>query len=580
MTPRSRRRNRPPIGRRPAIRRFLAIGGAAFLFALAAAGGRAGDPTGAAAAGEREIGGRIAGRVSLSGRVRVTEDLLVLPGAILAIAPGTVLAFDRSESSKVDPEYFFGGTELVVRGAVEAEGAAFRFPERTGGIVVDGGVLSIARSEISGAEAGVLVTGGGRVRTGGPVRVSDCRVGLALDAPARGGIEGEGELAVTGNGVGLVRFPGGAFPPSNLRSEGNEEADRIAWDPPSASTVREPAVEPPQPPSGIRRIGDTFLEKDRTLSGDLLVEGVIRVAPGATLRIEPGSRLFFAFRDTDGDGIGENGIFLQGTLEAKGTKERPIGFYPAGAPPGSRGRWDSINFMVSESGGNRLEHVEIAGAYRGLHAHFSRVTGRHLRIVGCFRGIQFQESEVDLSDVFVGDSGSALRCRDSNVRFERFRSTGTTTGANLLRSAGILSDPEIDRPGWYGFRIRESRLSVTGGTVRGGLTGISLQEGSAKIRETVTEESGLAGFAALEADVTMERCRSHGGRLDGISVTGGRVVWGGGEITGFRRYAVKLGGPADVTLRGAKIRGGAGRGALPLLYDGKIAPGLGVVKVE
>ena len=91
----------------------------------------------------------------------MTEDLLVLPGAVLTIAPGTVLSFDRSESSKVDPEYYFGGTEMVIRGRVEADGAEFRFPERTGGIVVDGGVLSIARTGISGAEAGILVTGGG-----------------------------------------------------------------------------------------------------------------------------------------------------------------------------------------------------------------------------------------------------------------------------------------------------------------------------------------------------------------------------------------------------------------------------------
>lgn len=510
----------------------------------------------------------------------MTEDLLVLPGAVLAIAPGTVLSFDRSESSKVDPEYFFGGTELVVRGRVDAEGAEFRFPERTGGIVVDGGILSIARSKISGAEAGILVTGGGHVGAAGPVRVSGCRVGIALEGTRRGGFEGEGEISVTGSSVGIVRFPGGPSLPATVRPVGNEEADRIVWDDPPAVPVEESPGEPPVPSPGARRIGDTFLDRDRTLSGDMIVDGVIRVAPAATLRIEPGSRLFFTFRDTDGDGIGENGIFLQGTLDARGTSERPIGFYPEGAPAGSRGRWDSINFMVSESGGNLLDHVEISGAYRGLHAHFSKVTGRHLRIAGCFRGIQFQESEVALSDVLVRDSGSALRCRDSNVRLERFRSSGTTTGVNILRSAATLLDPSIDRPGWYGFRIRESRLTVTGGRVRGGLTGVSLQEGKARIREVRAEESGLAGFAAQESDVTMDGSRSRGGRLDGISVTGGAVVWAGGEISGFGRHAVKLRGPADVSLRGVEIRGGAGRGELPVFYDGKVAPGLGVVKVE
>jgi len=564
----------------PAIRHFLNISCLIFLLVLMAAGTRAADPPQEAEGGDRQIGGKISGKVLLSGRIRVTEDLLVLPGAVLTIAPGTVLSFDRSESSKVDPEYYFGGTEMVIRGRVEADGAEFRFPERTGGIVVDGGVLSIARSGVSGAEAGILVTGGGHVEAGGPVRVSGCRVGIALEGTRRGGFGGEGEISVTGNSIGIVRFPGGPSIPAKVRSAGNEEADRLSWGEPPEVPAEGFSPPPAAPSPGALRIGDTFLDRDRTLSGDVVVEGVIRVAPTATLRIEPGSRLFFTFRDTDGDGIGENGIFLQGTLDARGTKERPIGFFPEGALPGSRGRWDSINFMVSESGENLLEHVEIAGAYRGLHAHFSKVTGRGLRIADCFRGIQFQESEVELSDVRVRDSGSALRCRDSNVRLARFRSSTTTTGINILRSQATLLDPSVDRPGWYGFRIRESRLGLTGGEVRGGLTGISLQEGSARIRELRVEDSGLAGIAAQEGDVTINGCRSRGSRLDGIGVTGGTVVWTGGEISGFGRHAVKLGGPADVSLRGVEVRAGADRGEVPLFYDGKVVPGLGVVKVE
>ena len=579
MTARPHRDPRIPARGPGTIRQLSSIACGVLLLAAAAAG-RAADPVAATAAVERRVEGRIAGKASLSGQVRVTGDLLVLPGALLSIAPGTVLSFDRSESSKVDPEYFFGGTEMVIRGRVEAEGAEFRFPERTGGIVVDGGALSIARSGISGAEAGILVTGGGKVETGGPVRVSGCRVGVALEGTGRGGFEGEGEISVTGNSVGVVRFPGGPPIPGKIRSAGNEEADLITWDDPPETPAEEPPPGRPVPSPGALRIGDTFLDRDRTLSGDIVVEGVIRVAPAATLRIEPGSRLFFAFRDTDGDGIGENGIFLQGTLVASGTAERPIGFYPEGAPAGNRGRWDSINFMVSESGGNLLEHVEIAGAYRGLHAHFSRVAGRNLRIADCFRGIQFQESEVELSDVRVRDSGSALRCRDSNVRLARFRSIGTTTGVNILRSDATLLDPHVERPGWYGFRIRESRLALAGGEVRGGLTGISLQEGSAGIGELRVEDSGLAGIASQEGDVTMKGCRSRGSRLDGIGVTGGTVVWTGGEISGFGRHAVHLGGPAQVSLRGVVIRGGADRGEVPLFHDGKVVPGLGVVKVE
>lgn len=537
-------------------------------------------PAAVSGEGEQTIGGKVSGEMRLSGRVRVTEDLLVLPEAVLSIAPGTLLLFDRSESSKVEPEYFLGGTELVIRGKVEADGAEFRFPERSGGIVVDGGFLSIARSGISGAEAGITATGGGRVEAAGPVTVSGCRVGVALFPGAAILLRGEGTVTATGNAIGLVRFPGASPLPGVLQSRDNEEADSLSWEEgtgPAASETLPPA---PVPAPGALRLQDTFLDRDRTLSGDVVVDGVIRVAPGATLTVLPGSRIFFAFRDTDGDGIGESGIFLQGNLRAVGTREEPVGFHPADPSKGRRGRWDSINFMASDQGENLLEHVVVRGGYRGLHAHFSKLAGRHLRIADCFRGIQFQESEVDLRDVLVQDSGSALRCRDSNVRIERFRSVRTGTGSNFLRTAVTLLAPEIERPGWYGLRFRESRVVLEGGHVLGALAGVSLQEGSARIERFRAQETGLSGFAAQEGDVSMNGYVSRGGLLDGVSATGGKIVLEGGEIAGFGRYAVKLGGPADVTLRGVAVSGAPGRRNLPAFYDGKAAPGLGVVKVE
>ena len=551
---------------------------AVLVLALPSPGPCAG-PAPASGEAERTIGGKVSGEMRISGRVRVTEDLLVLPGAILSIAPGTVLSFDRSESSKVDPEYFLGGTELVIRGKVAADGAQFRFPERSGGIVVDGGVLSIARSEISGAEAGITAAGGGRVEAGGPVTVSGCQVGMALFPGAVVLLQGEGTVSVTGNAIGLVRFPRGAALPGALRSHGNEEADLLSWE--NATGEAAGTIPPaPAPSAGALRIGDTFLDRDRTLSGDVVVDGVIRVAPGATLTVLPGGRIFFSFRDTDGDGIGESGIFLQGNLRAVGTVEKPIGFYPADPSSGDRGRWDSINFMASDLGENLLEHVVVRGAYRGLHAHFSKFDGRHLRIADSYRGIQFQESEVFLRDVLVQDSGSALRCRASNVRIERFRSLRTGTGANFLRSAVTLLEPEIELPGWYGLRFRESRVALEGGHVLGGLAGASLQEGSARIERFRAQETGLSGFAAQDGDVSMVEYVSRGGLLDGARATGGNVVLEGGQIAGFGRYAVKLGGPADVTLRGVAVSGAPGRAEGPAVRDGKVAPGLGVVKVE
>ncbi len=523
---------------------------------------------------EKSVGGKISGDVSLSGRVRVTEDLLVLPGATLTVAPGTVVTFSKSESNKVEPEYFFGGTELVVRGTLRAAGASFLFQERSGGIVVDGGGADLADTVVAGAETGITLLRGGAVAADGVLTVTDCRVGVSL-FPGSGGWTGAGEVRLRKNGLGAVRFPGAGALPGTFRPGDSEEADILEWD---AGPVPREEKQPsqPAPRAGALHLGDTFLDRNRTLSGDVVVDGVIRVAPGATLAIAPGSRLFFAFRDTDGDGIGENGIFLQGNLDARGTKERPIGFHALdGKGPG---RWDAINFMASDRGENVIGNAEISGAYRGIHAHFSRLRGSGIRISGCYRGIQFQESGVDLSGVEVASSSSAIRCRDSDVRIDGIRIRDTASGGNFFRSRVAISSPDVSRPGWYGFRFRESRVELASGEVREALVGVSVQEGSAGLDRTSIASCGLAGFALLEGDVKIDNCALSGARLDAVSATRGKAAVTGGRIEGFGRYAVKLGGPAEVSLLGVAVAGPGGAGNP--VYDGKVAPGLGVVRIE
>lgn len=523
------------------------------------------------------VGGKISGDVRLSGRVRVTADLLVLPGATLELAPGAELVFEKSESSKVDPEFFFGGTELVVRGTLRADGAKLLFPDRTGGVVVDGGSASLKDTAISGAEAGLALVHAGKAAVEGKVTVRDCRVGVALFPGTGSAWTGGGTLTAAGNAVGAVRFPGAPDLPRGSRVEASEETDAIDWDGAAGPAAPAPP-DSPLPGEGARRLGDTFLDADRTLQGDVVVDGILRVAPGVTLTVLPGARLFFTFRDTDGDGIGENGIFLQGNLRAKGTREQPIGFYPAdGNGPG---RWDSISFMASERGENVIEHVEISGAYRGLHAHFSRFEGKDVRISRCYRGVQFQESEVTLSGLSVSASSSALRCRDSNVRIDGFRVGGTVSGANFFRSRVALRDVSIDRSGWYGFRFRESRVTWSGGEAARSLVGLSVQEGTVRADEVRVTGAGLAGAAVQDGDVTMVGCRFDGSFLDGLAATRGSVAVSGGEIRGFRRHAVKLSGPAEVTLRGVSLPAKGEDAGAPLFLDGKTSPGLGVVRVE
>jgi hypothetical protein len=539
----------------------------------AATPARAADP--AAAADVRRLSGKLSGAVRVSGEVRVDEDLTVLPGATLSAAPGTVFTFEKSESTKVDPEQFYGGVELVVRGTLSADGATFRFSGRTGGIV-DGGRARLSGGAITGAEAGLTVLRGGEAAVEKALSASDCRTGVALFRDGTLRLASGASVRATANGVGVVRFPGAGAAPAGLASAGNEEADVVEWadDAPPAGPA--PLVVPAPPASAVR-MGDTFIDADRTLSGDIVVDGVIRVAPGTTLTLSPGTRLFYTFRDTDGDGIGENGLFLQGNLRAVGTKARRIGFFPAGGD--KRGAWDSINFMASDQGENVLEHVDIAGGYRGLHAHFSRLSATDVRIVRSYRAMQFQESEVSLSSVSVEDATSALRARDATVRIDGLSIRDAVSGANLFRSTAAISRLDADAAGWYGARFRDSRVTLDGGRLARLFVPLSVQEGSARISGLSAVDSGLAAFSLLEGDVTMEGYRATGSRVDAISAVKGRLTLSGGELSGYGRDAIHLSGPAEVVLKGTKLASPPGRNNIPF-HDGRVVPGLGIVRVE
>lgn len=117
----------------------------------------------------REISGVLTVDTRLEGEVLLIDDLLVPVGRTLTIAAGTTLRIRKSESTKIDPEYLSPATEILVRGALLAEGtsqAPIAFlPEQpvAAGDVAWAGILldraapsSIRHCRIEAAEQGVL----------------------------------------------------------------------------------------------------------------------------------------------------------------------------------------------------------------------------------------------------------------------------------------------------------------------------------------------------------------------------------------------------------------------------------------
>jgi len=472
--------------------------------------------------------GVVSTNLTLSGEVTVKKDVFVPPGVTLEFLEGTKIKFVDSESTKVEPENMMAGTEITVMGKLVARGCKFEFPGN-GGIAVNGGKVDLRRSTIEGARIGVLLLSG--ELKGGGMKLARSEYGLVVGPDAS--IDVDGNVFFSGCEVSLVA----------TKRLLDEVRDRVRGDGlrfvlTTDASIRSFPKELSSDFSPVKVYEDLFVNEDLTLSGDILVKGVIRVAPGVHLKIEPGTRVLFEFRDTNGDGIGENGIFLQGTLLAVGEKDKPIYFGPYGRS--MAGSWDAVNFTVSDSEKNVLKNVIVAGAYRGIHSHFSDVSMENVRVLKSFRGIQFQESTVSLKNVVVEGVVSGVRCRDSDVSVERLSISAFLNGLHMLRVRGKLRRVTVKAPLLFGIRMRECDVVGEDFNVSGGLFGLSLQDMKGQFYGLRQSGSAVTGLLAQYSSIDISRSSfSRNGRY-GLSFKGGKYGLVDVEIIGFGEAAINV----------------------------------------
>jgi hypothetical protein len=246
----------------------------------------------------------------------------------------------------------------------------------------------------------------------------------------------------------------------------------------------------------------------------------IHVASGETLVIPPGSRLRF----------GPNaGLLVFGTLEARGTAERPITLEPLADS------WKGILAVGSDRPARRhvLEHVTVRGAAGGEFA------GR--RQMG---GVTFVQSHVTLRHVRIVD-------------------TPAEDGLGLYRSWFEISDSEFSGTrvdavdaDWSNGRISRSRFSRCGGDC------MDFSGSSVELRDIVVEGAGDKCFSIGEGSVArLERTQARDCRIglaakDASIVVGADNLFEAPRLAAIATYVKKPGyGEPVVALARTKTKG-------------------------
>ncbi|MFZ2198868.1 MAG: right-handed parallel beta-helix repeat-containing protein [Thermodesulfovibrionales bacterium] len=379
-------------------------------------------------------------------------------GISLTILPGTVIKISPSDSTKTDPEYLSSLTEITVRGTLRAEGkgeAPITFildkggPGDWAGIIVDGGAVILNSCEIQGAEAGLYVREGSATLLNSLLMKN--RYGVVLEG--RNALVRIENTKVKENDYGVLLMRGATIDITDSSVFGNRKKDVHSS---KETDVMLPlrVLKEVEKKEKNRIYADAVLRGNTVWQGRIAVQGRIRVPEDSRLVIMPGTVVEFRKKDTNQDGIGENGLMIQGVIIAKGTGENPIIFRSAESQK-RIGDWDAINIMNSDGVQNIIEYCQVEDAYRGLHFHFSNVAVRASVLRNNYRAVQFQESMVDIAGTHIYENNSGMQARDSAISMTDNFIFNNYSGVNLFRDRVVLRGNKIVNNYREGLRIRE-----------------------------------------------------------------------------------------------------------------------------
>ena len=247
--------------------------------------------------------------------------------------------------------------------------------------------------------------------------------------------------------------------------------------------------------------GESTLWSDTVWSGEVLIDGILTVAPGTTLEIRPGTIIRFTFFDSNGDGLGEHEVFIQGVLRALGSAEAPIRFTSAESAP-QPGAWGAINLMASEVA-SELSFCVIEYAYRGFHGHFAQARLQDDEFRRNVRGAQFQESEVSFTRCRFVDNVNGLQFRDSRVRFEDLFVSGSYWGLRGVHSRIDLQVGRVSGNLVNGINLRDCDATISAVILDNNRKGLYLQQSRGEVRDSLFSGNSEHGIYLEESDVSI-----------------------------------------------------------------------------
>ena len=324
--------------------------------------------------------------------------------------------------------------------------------------------------------------------------------------------------------------------------------------------------------------GENTIWKNTVWEGDILIDGIVTVAPGVTLEVRPGTTVRFTRYDSNQDQIGEHEIFIQGRFIAQGTAEQPILFTSAEERP-TPGDWGAINMMASMQE-NLLEHCRVEYAYRGFHAHFGRGRLSYSTFAYNRRAAQFQESDVQINACLFSDNLNGLQFRDSTVTIADSVVRGSYWGVRTVNSRVTMNDTLVENNLINGINFKESQVELDRITVRNNRRGLYLQRTSGSVARSTLIGNSEHGLFAEESNLTVDSSRILENGRSGVRVLNATLVLHNNQILDNDLFAIINDGTEDLQIVGNWWGSSDINEIATLVRDGHDRNGFGLVTIQ
>ncbi|MGA2192089.1 MAG: right-handed parallel beta-helix repeat-containing protein [Nitrospirota bacterium] len=324
------------------------------------------------------------------------------------------------------------------------------------------------------------------------------------------------------------------------------------------------------------RLHDHTFNTDQTWSGTVIIDGVVQFSPEATLTVLPGTTVMFTKTDTDGDGIGENEIYIQGRLIARGTPDRPITFTSAEKVK-RPGDWGAVNIMVSEGKENELKDCIIEYGYRGFHMHFSKASISDSKLRNNYLGIQCQDSKLDINNCEITRNKGGVVFKDSKLNIANCRISDNYWGVRFLYGEALLTGNTLTGNLINGITFRETKVRASGNVLRDNRKGFSAEESEVDISGNVMDGNTESGIYLKHSTGVVSGNDISGNGNSGVSVEDSDVRISGNSITGNAVYAIDNNGSMDIDAAGNWFGTADASKIAPMIFDKAKDPAIGKV---